>query len=221
MNDPIDLRARVLAAAASTPAPTRAEGRRRALALASTSVVVAVGLFESIGGLAHSSGRPLHLTFAIAAGWAASSALLTWVALGRGRSTLGRRPGVLAAAALLAPAAMFVWLHAFYGTFAEPFSRFGWRCLGYTIAMSVLPLGSFLALRRGTEPRSPAALGAAVGATCASWAGLLVDLWCPLNNAPHLLVGHVLPLVVVMLAGAAAGARVLAPRLRPPPSRPA
>jgi hypothetical protein len=37
----------------------------------------------------------------------------------------------------------------------------------------------------------------------------LVDLWCPVGYVPHLLLGHVLPIAILSLAGALIGGRVL------------
>ena len=45
-----------------------------------------------------------------------------------------------------------------------------------------------------------------------AWAAVMVELWCPLAVHEHILVGHVLPLLVLTLAGAAIGVRML--RLR-------
>jgi hypothetical protein len=45
-----------------------------------------------------------------------------------------------------------------------------------------------------------------------AWAAVMVELWCPLAVHEHVLVGHVLPLVVLALAGSAVGVRVF--RLR-------
>ena len=38
---------------------------------------------------------------------------------------------------------------------------------------------------------------------------LLVDLWCPVSYVPHLLLGHVLPIVILSVAGGLIGGRVL------------
>jgi hypothetical protein len=141
----------------------------------------------------------------MAGGWGIVSALLSGLVFWRRRSTLGRPPAILMLAALATPLLLLGWLHHFNGTYDEPFSRPGLRCLAYTLAMSALPLGSFLALRRGIEPRGPWALGAAVGATCGAWASLLVDLWCPLTNTPHILVGHVLPVALLVALGTLLG----------------
>jgi hypothetical protein len=201
------LRARILAAAAATPSPTRAQGRRSALALLVVSAGIAAAVFEGAGGFAHSAGRPLGITLAMSAGWTAASALLTWLVLSRGTSTLARRPLWLGIAAGLAPLALLAWMRVFYGTYAEPYERVGYRCLAFTLVMAATPLAAFMRFRRGVEPRRPSVLGAAAGAACGGWAGVVVDLWCPLTAPSHALVGHVLPLVLLIGVGALAGSR--------------
>lgn len=212
MNPSADLRARVLGAAAAQPSRTRSAGRRLAAIAGVASVMLAFGVFELAGGAAHSADRAPALTFELAGGWTAFAAAIAWLTLGRGGSTLARRPVLLAAAALVTPLACFAWMHVFAGTYVEPFARVGYRCLALTLAMAALPLASFLYLRRGIEPRRPSALGAAAGATFGAWAGVLVDVWCPLTNSAHALFGHVLPLALLATFGALAGRRLLALR---------
>jgi len=202
---PSALRARVLAAAAATPSITRSKGRVTARVLLAASVALGVTVFEGVGGFAHGAGRPLRVTLALAGGWSAMSALLTWLVVGRGGSTLARRPLLVGAAVLAMPFALILWMHLFNGTYAEPYQAIGYRCLRYTLIISALPLATFLALRRAVEPRHPAVLGAGAGAACAAWAGALVDLWCPLTNTMHVLVGHVAPILAATALGAAIG----------------
>jgi hypothetical protein len=199
------LRARVLAAAAANDSLTRPQARRRSVVLVAASAALGVTIFQAIGGTSHGAGRPLSTTLAIAGGWLLISAALTWIVLGRGGSTLARKPVVVGAAALCAPVLVFVWLHAFHGTYTEPFERIGKACFVYTLIIAALPLATFLALKRGIEPRYPAVLGAGAGAVCATWAGVLVDLWCPLTNTLHVLAGHVAPLVAATVIGALVG----------------
>lgn len=130
MTNPDILKARVLGAVAATPSPTRPEGRRRALALLLISAALSPAIFEGAGGLAQSAGRPLGLTLTITVGWGLFCAGLSWRVLWRGRSTLGRRPGLVLLAALATPVVLIAWMHAFHGTYTEPFARVGWRCLG-------------------------------------------------------------------------------------------
>jgi hypothetical protein len=209
------LRARVLAAAAATPSTTRSRGRAAGAVLLAASVAVGASVFEGVGGFAHGAGRPLRITLALAGGWMAVSALLAWLVVGRGGATLARRPLVVGAAAIATPFALFCWMHLFNGTYLEPYDAIGFRCLRYTLIVSALPLATFLGLRRAVEPRHPAVLGAGAGAACAAWAGALIDLWCPLTNTMHVLVGHVAPLVAATLVGAAVGQFTLGVRPRP------
>jgi|HubBroStandDraft_4_1064222.scaffolds.fasta_scaffold66503_2 hypothetical protein len=202
---PSALRARVLAAAAATPSTTRSRGRAAGGVLLAASVAVGVSVFEGIGGFAHGEGRPLRITLALAGGWMAVSALLAWLVVGRGGATLARRPALVAAAAFGTPFLLFAWMHLFNGTYLEPYEAMGYRCLRYTLLVSALPLATFLGLRRAVEPRHPAILGAGAGAACAAWAGALIDLWCPLTNTLHVLIGHVAPLLAATVVGALVG----------------
>lgn len=209
MPPPNALRARVLASAAARPSRTRPARKRTAAILVGLSAAIAIGAFQYAGGIEHSMGRPILLTCLLAAGWAVVSALLTWIVVGRGGATLARRPLVIGLAALLTPVAVVAWMQIFHGMYFEPFQRVGYRCLILTLAMAAMPLVAFMTLRRGIEPRAPTVLGAAAGATCGAWAGVLVDLWCPLTNVRHSLVGHVAPLVVLIAVGALIGGRAL------------
>jgi hypothetical protein len=202
---PLSLRDRILAETAASPSLTRKQGKTAGRVLMAASVAAGVMIFEGVGGMGHGSGRPLWSGLALAAGWTAVSAVLTWLVVGRGGSTMSRRPLILGGAALAAPILLFAWMHVFYGTYEEPFQAIGYRCLRYTLFISALPLASFLVLRRAVEPRYPGLLGAGAGAACAAWAGALVDLWCPLTNPMHVLVGHVAPLLIAMIAGALFG----------------
>lgn len=184
--------------------------------LLSVSVAVAIVVFDRIGGLAHSIGRPLRITFVLSAGWLVVSLALSWLVVGRGGSSLARQPLLLGAAAIVSPLIAFMWLHLFYGTYDEPFQRDGWRCLAYSLGVAALPLAAFLVLRRAVEPRCPSALGAAAGAACACWAGAVIDLWCPLTNTMHVLLGHVTPVVIAICLGALVGRWTLGVRLELP-----
>jgi hypothetical protein len=113
------------------------------------------------------------------------------------------------AVALVTPIALFAWMQVFAGTYVEPFSRLGLRCISFTVTAAALPLATVLLLRRGIEPRRPTALGAAIGVTCGAWASVIVTAWCPLTNAVHALVGHVAPVMLLGLFGAIVGPWVL------------
>lgn len=206
------LKARLLRELAVRPSPTRAEGRHRLALLLVASTSLAFVVFWALDGPAEDWKRPTSLTWLIGGGWALVACGLTVLALvRRAGAPFGRRPAVALALALATPLLVFAWVHAFHGRYVEPYERFGWRCLAYTFALSALPLGGLLVLLRGREPRGPGSLGAALGAVCGAWASAFVDLWCPLTNASHVVVGHALPVAILVLLGGLLGQRWLGP----------
>ena len=215
MTPSADLRSRVLAAASQEPAPTRAEIRLRNAALLVSGFVVPVAVFLNSGGL-RDSPRPgtLILETATGAGFVALTALI--VAMSRGRSMLGRAGAWLLALAVLTPIVLFTWKTVvssrFPGMTVEWPERPGLRCLRLSCLMAAWPLVAFVMTRRGTDPTHPRLTGAAIGAAVGAVVWVLVDLWCPVAYVPHLLLGHVLPLILTTLAGTWLGGRVIAVR---------
>lgn len=201
------LRERVLAAAIATPSTTRRAGRLLAVLAIALSTGVAFALFELFGGLAHSRDRPLGQTVRLADGWALASAVLAWIVLGRGGSTLARSPPVLLMATAASPIALYAWMQHFPVWKSPPDGEVA--CLSLTVAIAAVPLASFLMLRRGLQPSHPGILGGAAGAMSGAWAAVLVLLWCPETDGLHALVGHVLPLVLLIALGAKIGASTL------------
>ena len=208
----IALRNRVLAAAAATPSMTRRQGQRIAVVLTLASVGVALALFELAGGLAPPRDRPLFMTVRLADGWALFSAILTWLVIGRGRSTLARPPPAIAAATFACPLLLMSWTQQFGDLSLAASSGGPWSCFLLTMLVAAVPLASFLVLRRGVEPQNPGTLGAAMGAMCGSWASVLGLLHCPIVASEHVLVGHVAPLVLLTMLGMLMGPSALGPR---------
>jgi hypothetical protein len=224
------LKARILAAAAATPSPTRHQGRRALRFVLVASIAAGVAFFELAGGLALASDRPLVLTVRLADGWALASAALTWLAARFG-TPLVRSAEILRAACITAPAALVLWAAHFHGAYPDPPTEGAWACIITSLACAATPLAGVLWARRGSEARHPATLGAVIGAACGAWAGVLALLRCPQTGPFHVLLAHALPLVIATLVGALAGARVLAmgayrragrcsPRMRAPSSAP-
>ncbi len=210
---PDHLRAKVLAATSTTPSRTRPEGRRRAAIAYGLAIVASLATFEWFGGLAHGAGRPMAVTITIATGallLAVASSIIGWH---RGRTLVGRSTKLLVLPPVLLPVLTLVWLTSFHALYTEPFSRVGYRCLVLSLVIGGCLLGAAVFLRRRTVLSSPRAAGASLGAAMASWSAVLVDLWCPLTNLSHVLVGHVLPLVLLAFAGAGLGG-LLPPRTR-------
>ena len=208
------LRARVLASATAEPV-RRTRARIASALVLGLACSFALGVFLARGGV-RITGRPESLVGLTAGGAAAITFLIAWLALARGRSMLGRSTPALLAVVVLAPLALLAWKLA--TTMGQPGmmrfwpERLGWRCLRLSLAISAAPLTALILLRRGKDPVHPIAWGAVMGAAVGAFSWTLVDLWCPVAYVPHLLLGHVLPLVLVTGAGALMGRLLLAPR---------
>jgi hypothetical protein len=212
----VDVRARVLAQVKGDRAPTRGEVRARNAKLFVSALVVPLGVFLLSGGV-RVDARPRALLAETSLGAAAVALTALIVALGRGGSMLGRPRNLLLGLVVVSPIAMLAWkLGAsaqFYGmTDAWP-ERPGLRCLLLSCLIAAWPLVALVAARRGTDPVHPRLTGAALGSAVGACSWLLVDFWCPVAYVPHLLVGHVLPLVLCTVVGSWLGRFVALRRL--------
>lgn len=210
------LRARVFAAIAEAPAPTRTEHQRRSLWLLAGATLFSLGVFAAAGGV-RGAPRPPVLILATSLGTAALAALATTLALWPGRSRFSRPRATLWLAVILVPAALLLWKMGM-SALVEGMSRawperVGLRCLRLGLLTGAAPLAAALMALRGSDPVHPYTLGAALGAAAGLAAGVLVDLWCPVAYVPHLLVGHLLPIAIFGTLGAIGGL-VLRPRAR-------
>ena len=227
-----DLKASVLAAAAAEPSPTRAAVNRRNRLISVLAAVSGVGgfvifaLLTSEGQLVRLGGeiarhrhveRSVWLVVTTAGGAMGIAAAALWVALGRGRSMLGRSRAWLVYAIVLIPLALFAWKVSCSLAFGDPMvdwlERPGLKCMALSIAVAAGPLLAFLALRR-SAPLHPALNGAAIGVASGACAWVALDLWCPVAFVPHLVLGHVLPLCILGGAGALLGQALLSLRSR-------
>ncbi len=212
-----DLRDRVLNAASRQPAPTRAQAARARLWLFAAGIAGALAIFVMWGGL-RVADRPPSLVALTSLGTATFAGLAMYVLFTRrGRSALRRPTAWLALAALAGILGFLIFKYsvsAAYGhTQARP-DRVGFKCLRLGILTGALPLFAALASWRGSEPLTPVATGAAFGAGAGLGSAVLVDLWCPVGYVPHLLLGHVLPIVLLAVAGGLLGRRLLRPPRR-------
>lgn len=129
---------------------------------------------------------------------------------------LGRSRGWLLGVVVAAPLVLLGWRvlasSRYPGMMAEWSERPGWRCFVFSCVLAVTPLLGALWLRRGSEPSHPYLTAAAFGAAAGAGAWVFVDLWCPVAYVPHLLLGHVAPLLLLSALGAVLGRRVLRQR---------
>jgi hypothetical protein len=82
-------------------------------------------------------------------------------------------------------------------------------CLLFIALMSVAPLVAVLAAMRAGAPRSPAMAGAVAGLLAGSSAALLYAAHCTDDSPLFVALWYPPPIALAMLAGAAAGSRVL------------
>jgi hypothetical protein len=213
-----ELKARILEDASATPSARRGASRVISWLVLPSSVIVAAALFFAFDGVSHGGGRPLWFYLASAMGWTAVAALSMWGALVRGGSALGRPRAWLIAVTVGTPAVLFAMMFGLAVvhpevTLLHP-ERLGLKCLGLTVAAGAFPLLSLVLLRRGSDPIHPHVTGAALGAACGASAGVMVEMWCPVEAPRHLLVGHVAPMLLMAALWALLGVRVIA--MRPP-----
>jgi len=210
-----DLKQRVLAAVRTEPAPTRAAVRRRGWVTFAVSVAVALAIFAWAGGV-QIYDRPASLIVWTSVGWIVAASAAAALGVARGRSALGRSTASLVTLIVALPVVLLAWKIGVTLPFGPEMmapwpGRPGFRCLRLSLATAAPFLVAFVVMRRRSDPVHPGIAGAVLGITAGVAAGSLVDLWCPIAYLPHLLLGHILPLVVVALVGAWAGRRFLSP----------
>jgi hypothetical protein len=213
-----EVRARVLAAVALEPTPARGaswwikwEGR---LALACGFTVLAA-VWYRLG--VHPGTRPPAYIATLVAAWLLVAIAATWAGVARGGSMLGRPLGWRAAAVALTPLAMLaLWwpiAQSWPTTLENDSGLFELeQCLVGTGLLGIGPLLAFLFMTRGTEPVRPWLSGAALGVAAGGWGAVALVIICRHASASHMIIGHVLPVALMALIGAALGARALAIR---------
>lgn len=229
---PPELRDRVMKAAADASTRPSPSPRRRVLTgalLVAGCTVAGVLLAFGIGAALHwhsinaggpgAPPRPIALLAETLAGGLLVGVAAIYAAAARGRSMIGRSRQVMAAAAVLAPLAVFTWKIAVGaqvpGLEASDYGALGLKCMTISFATGALPFFALLWLRRYSDPVHPGFAGAGLGLSIGMLTWLVVDVWCPVCYVPHLLLGHVLPTAAFITVGAIAGAVFL--RLRPLP----
>jgi hypothetical protein len=128
---------------------------------------------------------------------------------------LGRPMGWLVAVCLVTPLSLFFWKLLVSASFEDMTlewpERIGLKCLSLSVLFSLAPLLAFFWIRQGNAPVHPALTGAAMGIAAGGLGWVFVDLWCPVAFVPHLLLGHVLPMLALAALGAVHGWGFLRP----------
>ena len=195
----------------STPRPLES---KRSARLVAGAVLLSLTAFVAYGGV-RITGRAPSLVIGTVTGTAVIAALTMWVMLGRGRAMMGRASSWLTGVAIASPLALLAWkvfLSAQYEHGLDRIEgRMGFRCLGFTLTLGAFPLAALLFSRRGTDAVHPGRAGMGIGVALGLAAATLVDAWCPVAYVPHLLLGHILPLVALGAAGLWLGRKILTP----------
>ena len=209
---PASLKDRVLAAAASEQSATRPALVRQSLALVAVSLLCTGIVFVHAGGL-RVTGRPLGLVLGTTVGTAMVALVVAVVALRNGGSSLPRPPRLLVPVLLAGPVVLLAWKifwsSRYPGGLDAWLTRPGFRCLGLSVAMGLVPVIAFAVSRRASDPRRPALTGIAGGVAIGCLIALFTDLWCPVAYLPHLLLGHLLPIALLGGIGAWLGRRLI------------
>jgi hypothetical protein len=212
MSLPQGVRSRVLSLVAAQPVPQRSDRRPVSAGLVALAVLAMGSILMLSGGPANAAGRPAAVSSWVVGGMLALAAGVTWVVLPPGRSMLGRPRGPLLAVAIGVPLFVGLWLLLWHTSYLDPYQRVGFRCLALTAATAPWPFALLTHLSHRFEPRHPRLLGAALGSAAGAWAAVMVELWCPLADPAHVALGHVAPVVLLILASALAGGRLFGVR---------
>ena len=206
-----DLRARVLQSVRANPAPTRGQTLWRNFLLGVVGGGALLSVFAWANGV-RQEARADALVVGTSVGAAMIAIGAAALIVGRGRSAVGRPASVRLAAAVGLPVALLLWKVGFTAQFAGMADRWpdrpGLKCL------ALGPFSALVWMLRNTEPNHPRLMGSALGVIAAGVAWVFTDLWCPVAYLPHLMLGHVLPIVILAGLGAAIGRWLLGFRSR-------
>lgn len=201
-----DLRARVLRDARTQPSRTRS-------ALVKQRAIAAVlGLAWIVGFASFGHVRPDAEALALLGVWIAGALLASAYALFTPKSSLGR-PRI--ALALLGPVVGGVVVLAAYvapailGGHSDDHHTGAGLCWLLSMGVALVPLALGLWVERRSDPIAPGASGAAMGAIAGAWGGVAMSFVCGRSEPTHVLAGHVLSLLAVVVLASVVGKRVL------------
>jgi len=138
----------------------------------------------------------------------APAVLASAIGLARGRSMVGTTTEALSLAAWGVPLLLLLLVVVIdpHGTSTAAASDalllHAWPCGLLTLLIALPLLGIALLVLRGLTLSRPGLAGACLGLSAATWAHLLIRVHCPLAGAGHAILGHLLPLLPLMILGA-------------------
>jgi len=138
----------------------------------------------------------------------AAALLASAIGLARGRSMVGTTTEALSLAAWGVPLLLLLLVVVIdpHGTSTAAASDalllHAWPCGLLTLLIALPLLGIALLVLRGLTLSRPGLAGACLGLSAETWAHLLIRVHCPLAGAGHAILGHLLPLLPLMILGA-------------------
>ena len=184
------------------------------LLMLSVGFGVALGIFIWEGGFRGYDRTP-GLVLGTLVGTIVIAAVVVYVGYARRQAVVGP---ALVAFVVGTPIALFAWKLGFSSLFAGATrawpSKPGFRCLALSTVDGLSILAALIATRRNRVLTHPIAAGASMGVAAGALAWVLVDLWCPVGQPEHVLLGHVVPLLILTAVGAWPGGLVLQARRR-------
>ena len=204
----------IRAIAGDAAAPRPALGGRMAIALAGGGAVAAVlfaldlGMRPDIAAALQTWRFVLKLAIMLVA---FACALWACIRLAQPGTTLREVAPALAAAPLLLAAGAIVELTAVAPADwpVRAMGRYSRVCLLSIPMLSIAPLAALMIALRAGAPRSPLAAGAVAGGLAGALGALLYATHCPDNSPLFVALWYAPAVTLVVLAGAAAGYRVL------------
>jgi hypothetical protein len=201
-------RHRFLRAAARQPASRPRAWLRRLSVAAFGALVWQVTMLSVLGVRPDWHDLPAPAMAATIVGLLAAALLASAIGLARGRSMVGNTTESLSLAAWGAPLLLLLLVVVIdpHGsstrTAPDALLRHAWPCGLLTLLIALPLLGIALLVLRGLTLSRPGLAGACLGLAAATWGHLLIRVHCPLGGAGHAILGHLLPLLPLMILGA-------------------
>jgi hypothetical protein len=202
------IRDRFLRAAASQTASRPRTWFRRVLLGCLGATAWLVTLLSILGLRPDWQDLPAPALTATLAGLLAAALLASAMGLARGRAMVGTTTESLSLTAWGAPLLLLLLVVMVdpRGTptamAPDALLRHAWPCGLLTLLVALPLLGIALLVLRGLTLSRPGLAGACLGLGAATWAHLIIRVHCPLGGTGHAILGHLLPLLPLMIVGA-------------------
>ena len=201
-------RDRFLQAAASQPASRPRTWLRRISLAGFGATAWLVTMLSVLGPRPDWHDLPAPAVTATIVGLLVAALLASAIGLARGRSMVGNTTESLSLAAWGVPLLLLLLVAVIdpHGTSTatapDALLLRAWPCGLLTLLIALPLLGIALLVLRGLTLSRPGLAGACLGLAAATWAHLLIRVHCPLGGAGHAILGHLLPLLPLMILGA-------------------